>query len=183
MWGLWWTKQHWGRFSPSTSVSPANHTTNFSIIIITRHWHNRPISGRSAEWTQLDSNPHYTNLKKIYPIYLAHKLSFLLLFYTRAIAYSELIWQVLNLILPSTCRSWDSAFGIATGYRLHNRGVGVRVLGGQEFSTQPPIKRVSGALSPGVKRLGREADHSPPTSAEVKKMWTYTSTIPYVFMA
>jgi hypothetical protein len=25
---------------------------------------------------------------------------------------------------------------------------------------------------------GREADHSPPTSAEVKKMWIYTSTPP-----
>jgi hypothetical protein len=62
MWGLWWTKRHWGRFSPSTAVSPANHSTNFSIIIITRGWHNRPISGRSAEWT-LDSTPHYTNLK------------------------------------------------------------------------------------------------------------------------
>jgi hypothetical protein len=57
MWGLWWTKRHWGRFSPSTSVSPANHATNFSIIIITRGWHNRPIDGRSAEWTQLDSTP------------------------------------------------------------------------------------------------------------------------------
>jgi hypothetical protein len=49
MWGLWWTKRHWGSFSPSTSVSPANHFTNFSIIIITRGWHNRPISGRNAE--------------------------------------------------------------------------------------------------------------------------------------
>jgi hypothetical protein len=29
-------KRHWGRFSPSTSVSPANHSTDFSIIIITR---------------------------------------------------------------------------------------------------------------------------------------------------
>jgi hypothetical protein len=28
---------------------------------------------------------------------------------------------------------------------------------------------ITGALSPGVKRQGREADHSPPTSAEVKK--------------
>jgi hypothetical protein len=64
MWGLWWTKRHWGRFSRSTSVSPANHSSNFSIII-TRGWHNRPIGGRSAEWTQLDSTPHYTNLKKI----------------------------------------------------------------------------------------------------------------------
>jgi hypothetical protein len=42
MWGLWWTKQHWGRFSPSTSVSPANHSTSFSIITITRVWHSRP---------------------------------------------------------------------------------------------------------------------------------------------
>jgi hypothetical protein len=29
----------------------------------------------------------------------------------------------------------------------------------------------------------READHSPRTSAEVKKMWIYTSTPPYAFMA
>jgi hypothetical protein len=32
----------------------------------------------------------------------------------------------------------------------------------------------TGALSPGVKRQEREADHLPPTSAEVKKMWIYT---------
>jgi hypothetical protein len=39
------------------------------------------------------------------------------------------------------------------------------------------------ALSPGVKRPRREADHSPPSSAEVKNAWSYTSTPPYVFMA
>jgi hypothetical protein len=39
----------------------ANYSTNFSIIIITQCGHNKPISGRSAEWTQLDSTPHYTN--------------------------------------------------------------------------------------------------------------------------
>jgi hypothetical protein len=50
MWGLWWTKRHWGRFSQSISVSPANHSTDFSIIIITRGWHKRPLSGRSVEW-------------------------------------------------------------------------------------------------------------------------------------
>jgi hypothetical protein len=45
-------------FSPSTSVSPANHHyTNFFNIIITLGWHSRPIGGRSAEWTQLDSTP------------------------------------------------------------------------------------------------------------------------------
>jgi len=41
---------------------------------------------------------------------------------------------------------------------------------------KPPIQSVSGVLSAGVKRLGREADHSPPFSAEVKKAWSYTST-------
>jgi hypothetical protein len=45
-------------------------------------------------------------------------------------------------------------------------------------STQYPIQWV-----PGVKRPGREVDHSPPTSAEVKKMWIYTSTLTYAFMA
>jgi hypothetical protein len=38
-----------------------SHSTNFSIITITRGWHNMPIGGRSAEWTQLDSTPHFTN--------------------------------------------------------------------------------------------------------------------------
>jgi hypothetical protein len=33
---------------------------------------------------------------------------------------------------------------------------------------------------PGVKRPGREADHLPPTSAEVKQTWVYTSTPPNV---
>jgi hypothetical protein len=42
---------------------------------------------------------------------------------------------------------------------------------------------VTGALSREVKRPGREADHSPPTSAEVKKIWIYTSIPPYAFMA
>jgi hypothetical protein len=50
------------------------------------------------------------------------------------------------------------------------------------WSTQPPIQRVPGALSPEVRQPGYEADHSPPSSAEVKKTWLYTSTPPYVFM-
>jgi hypothetical protein len=37
-------------------------------------------------------------------------------------------------------------------------------------STQPPIYWVPETLSPRVKRTGREVDHSPPASAEVKKM-------------
>jgi hypothetical protein len=41
----------------------------------------------------------------------------------------------------------------------------------------------TGSSFPGVKRPEREADHSPPTSAEVKKMWIYTTTPLYALMA
>jgi hypothetical protein len=61
MWGLWWTKRQWGRFSSSTSVSPTNHySTNFSIIIITRYWHNRPLVAAvpsGPNWTPLHIIP------------------------------------------------------------------------------------------------------------------------------
>jgi hypothetical protein len=48
--------------------------------------------------------------------------------------------------------------------------------------TQPPIRWVPVALSLGVKWLGREADHSPPSSAEVKNAWNYTSLPQYAFL-
>jgi hypothetical protein len=45
------------------------------------------------------------------------------------------------------------------------------------------IQWVPGPLSLGIKRPGREADHSPPSSAEVKNTWSYTSTPQYVLVA
>jgi hypothetical protein len=114
---------------------------------------------------------------------------------TKPMAVAAFISQEWEGDLPfvsSAGRIRDSVVGIATGYGLGNRGVGVRVpVGSRIFSTssrlalgstQPPIQWVPGPLSPGVKRQGREADHSPPASAEVKKTWLYTSTLPYAFM-
>jgi hypothetical protein len=49
--------------------------------------------------------------------------------------------------------------------------------------TQPHIQWVLGALSLGVKRRGCEADHTPPTNAEAKQTWNYTSIPPDVCMA
>jgi hypothetical protein len=73
----------------------------------------------------------------------------------------------------------DSVVGIATGYGLDDRGVEIRVPVGSRIlsmlsrpalgSTQPPVQSVPGALFPGVIRQGREADHSPSASSEVKK--------------
>jgi hypothetical protein len=48
---------------------------------------------------------------------------------------------------------------------------------------QPPIQWVPGTITPGLRRPRREADHSPPTSGEVKKTLIYKSTPPYAFMA
>jgi hypothetical protein len=83
-------------------------------------------------------------------------------------------------------RSQDSVVGIATGYGLDYQGVGVRVPVGSRILSSPrhpdwlwgPISYPMGTQdpSPGLKQPGREADHSPPASAEVKKMWIYTST-------
>jgi len=51
------------------------------------------------------------------------------------------------------------------------------------FSSPPRPDRLWGAsVTAGVKWLGREADHSPPSSAEVKNVRSYTSTPQYVFM-
>jgi hypothetical protein len=44
--------------------------------------------------------------------------------------------------------------------------------------TQPPIQWVPGALSLGVEQPGYEADHTPPSSAKVKNVWSYTAIPP-----
>jgi hypothetical protein len=88
--------------------------------------------------------------------------------------------------------SWDSSVGIATSYGLDDQGGGSSSPGRvKKFSLLHIVQTGSGVHPtsykmgtgdsfPGVKRQGREADHSPPTSAEVK---IYTSTPLYVFMA
>jgi hypothetical protein len=85
--------------------------------------------------------------------------------------------------------SRDSSVGIATGYRLYDRMIGVRLPAEAEnCSLHHRVQTVSGIhsatyLSLGVKRPGCEADYSPPSSAEVKNAWSYTFTHQYVFMA
>jgi hypothetical protein len=94
-----------------------------------------------------------------------------------------------------TRRNRDIVVGIASGYGLDDRGVGVRVPVGSRFFSSPlrpdrlwgPPHLLSNGTGrlfpPGLKRPGCEADHSPLASAEVKQMWIYTSTPLYTFMA
>ena len=44
--------------------------------------------------------------------------------------------------------------------------------------THLPTQWVPGAISPGVKRPGRDVNHLPPSTAEVKNEWSYTSAPP-----
>jgi hypothetical protein len=107
--------------------------------------------------------------------------------------YAILISQA-SLVQLTSPTSLDSAVGITTGYELDDQGVGIRVpVGSRVFSSPRRPDRLwahpasypmrTGSSSPGVKRPRREADHSPPTSVEVKKMWIYTFTPTYGFMA
>jgi len=49
--------------------------------------------------------------------------------------------------------------------------------------TQPPSQWARGAILSGVKRVGREAGQSPPSSAEINSAWSYTFTPQYIFTA
>jgi hypothetical protein len=83
---------------------------------------------------------------------------------------------------------WGSSVSIVT--RLRNGRPAFDSRQGQGFSffatasrpalgpTQTLIQWVPRAISPGVKRPGREGDHSFPSSAEVKNAWSYTSIPP-----
>jgi hypothetical protein len=95
-----------------------------------------------------------------------------------------------GLYWKDICSSRDIAVGIASAYGLDDRGVGFRVPVGSRILSSPRLDRLWGPpnllsngyrrlFPPGVKLQVHEADQSPPASAEVKKMWIYTSTPPY----
>jgi hypothetical protein len=79
-------------------------------------------------------------------------------------------------------------------YMLNDHGTDVEFLvGARDFlfsrapgsvlgPNQPHSQWVPGALSPRVKWLGHETNHSLLSNAEVKNAWGYNSTLPYVFM-
>jgi hypothetical protein len=97
---------------------------------------------------------------------------------------------ILLLSLLLLLKSHDISVCIALDYGLDDRGSRVRLpAGAGNFSLHHRVQNGSGdhpasypmgtgALYLGVKQLGREADHSPPYSAEVKNAWSYTSTPP-----
>jgi hypothetical protein len=81
--------------------------------------------------------------------------------------------EILRAKIAQSVWRWATAWTIGVLRFDSRRGLGIflfttasrTVLG----STQPPIQWVPGSFSLGVKRQVREADHSPPSSVEVKE--------------
>jgi hypothetical protein len=69
---------------------------------------------------------------------------------------------------------------VINAYEILIRITECRLVGGP---TQPPIQRIPGTLSPGSKAVGAWSWPLPPSGAEFKNAWSYTSTPPYVFIA
>jgi hypothetical protein len=81
---------------------------------------------------------------------------------------------------PTFRRSLDSSVCIPASYTLDRQGIGVRFPAGERHHcrsimcklalqpTKSPLQWLSGALSPGIKRPGGAADHSPPSNDEIK---------------
>jgi hypothetical protein len=92
------------------------------------------------------------------------------------------MWMIkASRILELEAGMEGSSVGIALGYGLDDRGSRVRFpVGAVNFSLHHRVQNGSGAHPASypmgargfflwVKRQGREADHSPPSSAEVKE--------------
>jgi hypothetical protein len=105
----------------------------------------------------------------------------------RATCHHLILLDFITLIIPYKSR--DSSVGIALGYGLDVRGSRIRFPaeagnfshhrvqnGSRAHPASYPVG--TGGSFLGGKAAGREADHSLPSSSEVKNAWSYTSTPP-----
>jgi hypothetical protein len=89
------------------------------------------------------------------------------------------------IVIAQSVQRWATGWTIEVLGFDSRRGLGIFLFTTASRTalepTQPPIQWVPGALSLGVKRPGREADHSPISSAEVKEwmeLYLHSPNIP-----
>jgi hypothetical protein len=63
-----------------------------------------------------------------------------------------------------------------------NRGKDIYKFSTESRPALGPTQRLVGALSPSVKQPRREPNQSPPSSADIKNAWCYTSLPPYIML-
>ena len=86
------------------------------------------------------------------------------------------VLTVSAVLTVSTVLQSVTACDVAVGYGLLGRDF-LHLSGPALGPTQRPLQCVR-RLFPGVKRAGRGVDHRPPSSVELKKEYSYTSTPP-----
>jgi len=76
-----------------------------------------------------------------------------------------------------------SSVSIVTGIRTGRPRFYFRQGRETDFFLPYRVQTVSGTQpAPSLKGMGREANHTPPSSTEFKNAWNYTSATSYVFM-
>jgi hypothetical protein len=117
MWNFWLKKWHWGRFSPSTSVSPANYrSTDYSTLIIS---HPRLIwtLGQLVAAYQVDSgSPHPKKL----PVLGAFRSNLLHCLCTAVLAWQRnvLLLHGLRIVPHAISTSHDSAHEVSSNLQF-----------------------------------------------------------------
>jgi hypothetical protein len=80
---------------------------------------------------------------------------------------------IINAVIAQSVERWATGWKIGVLGFDSRQGLGIFLSNTASRTalglTQPPIQWVPGDLSLVVKRQGREADHSPPSRAEVKE--------------
>jgi hypothetical protein len=84
-----------------------------------------------------------------------------------------MLTETSRAVIAQSVQHWHTGWTIGVPGFDSRRGLGIFLFTTASRTalgpTQLPIQWVPVALSLGVKRPGREADHSPPSSAEVKE--------------
>jgi hypothetical protein len=163
------TLTFWSSFSPSNKLKFLHYLTEpFQLLVITPYTC-APIMLVLSLFTYMLCDEHACQL----PLWNTNPLS-----------------SIFLLFKTFVCNKTDSC----DSYGLNDRSSRVRFpAGAWNFFSSPPrpyrlwvppslLYNGCQGLSLGVKRPRREANHSTPSSAEVKNAWSYTSTPQYAFI-
>jgi hypothetical protein len=80
--------------------------------------------------------------------------------------------NIIRVVIAQSVWRWATGWTVGVRGFDSRRGLGIFLFAASRTAlgpTQPPLQWIPRSLSLGVKRPGRESDHSPPPSAEVKE--------------
>jgi len=165
--GLSGIKSRWGRDFPrpfKLALGPIQPPAQWVPGLSTGAWRWPP-------------TPSSAEVKESVELYLYCPFGRTLVTFSRANFTDWILQLPLLLVRTVICRCSNQAAGCTAERLLVRTG---------HFSPLDTVQTDSGthsALSSGTKQPEREADHSPPSTVEIKNGWSYTFPLPCGFMA